>query len=155
MRNSFFNVKEIEIIERICQQFENSWSYKVTNREPKRKIAVITFYGAQIRKIDERLQSKLFPSLQIRTGTVDRFQRMERPVVTVSMVRNNHQGDVGFAQKLERVNLAFPSTQELLVIVGYHDLLTSKPGTVGGVYSEVANIVSHHGAFVDVSSLEC
>jgi superfamily I DNA and/or RNA helicase len=104
---SFFNFKEIEIIERICQFFENTWSYKVTNGEPKKEIAVITFYGAQLRKIDERLQSNLFPSLQIRTGTVDKFQGMERPLVIVSMVRNNHQGDVGSAKKPERVNVAF------------------------------------------------
>ncbi|MEA5554382.1 AAA domain-containing protein [Anabaena cylindrica UHCC 0172] len=148
---SFFNIREIDVIENICQQFENTWSSKVSNGEPKKEIAVITFYGSQLRKIDERLQSELFPSLQIRTGTVDRFQGMERPVVIVSMVRNNHQGDVGFAKKPERVNVAFSRAQELLVIVGCHDLFTSKPGTVGGMYSEVANIVSRHGGFIDVS----
>ena len=76
---SFFNIPEIDAIERLCQQFENTWASKVANGEPKKEIAVITFYGAQLRKIDERLQSELFPSLQIRTGTVDRFQGMERP----------------------------------------------------------------------------
>ncbi|AFZ58995.1 AAA family ATPase [Anabaena cylindrica FACHB-243] len=148
---SFFNIREIDVIENICHQFENVWSSKVANGEPKKEIAVITFYGSQLRKIDERLQSEIFPSLQIRTGTVDRFQGMERPVVIVSMVRNNHQGDVGFAKKPERVNVAFSRAQELLVIVGCHDLFTSKPGTVGGMYSEVANIVSRHGGFIDVS----
>ncbi|TAF07733.1 MAG: DNA helicase [Nostocales cyanobacterium] len=148
---SFLNIQEIDVIEKICQQFENTWSAKVANGEPKKEIAVITFYGAQLRKIDERLQSELFPSLQIRTGTVDRFQGMERPVVIVSMVRNNYQGDVGFAKKPERVNVAFSRAQELLVIVGCHDLFTSKPGTVGGMYSEVANIVNRHGGFIDVS----
>ncbi|MGM3305254.1 AAA domain-containing protein [Anabaena sp. WFMT] len=150
---SFFNIREIDVIENICHQFENAWSSKVANGEPKKEIAVITFYGSQLRKIDERLQSELFPSLQIRTGTVDRFQGMERPVVIVSMVRNNHQGDVGFAKKPERVNVAFSRAQELLVIVGCHDLFTSKSGTVGGMYSEVANIVSRHGGFIDVSRL--
>ncbi|MBD2292643.1 AAA family ATPase [Anabaena sphaerica FACHB-251] len=148
---SFFNLKEIDVIEKICQQFENVWNSRVANGEAKKEIAVITFYGAQLRKIDERLQSELFPSLQIRTGTVDRFQGMERPVVIVSMVRNNHQGDVGFAKKPERVNVAFSRAQELLVIVGCHDLFTSKAGTVGSMYSEVANIVDHHGGFIDVS----
>ncbi|MDP5018142.1 MAG: AAA domain-containing protein, partial [Dolichospermum sp.] len=148
---SFFNTKEIDVIESICQQFEQVWVHKVANGEPKKEIAVITFYGAQLRKIDERLQSELFPSLQIRTGTVDRFQGMERPVVIVSMVRNNQQGDVGFANKPERVNVAFSRAQELLVIVGCHDLFTTKPGTVGNMYSEVANTVNHHGGFIDVS----
>jgi uncharacterized protein (UPF0147 family) len=149
---SFLNIPEIDIIENICQQFEHTWAEKVANGEPKKEIAVITFYGAQLRKIDERLQSELFPSLQIRTGTVDRFQGMERAVVIVSMVRNNSQGDVGFAKKPERVNVAFSRAQELLVIVGCHDLFTSKAGTVGGMYSEVANIVSRYGGLIDVSS---
>ncbi|MTJ08798.1 AAA domain-containing protein [Anabaena sp. UHCC 0204] len=148
---SFFNTKEIDVIESICQQFENVWVDKVANGEAKKEIAIITFYGAQLRKIDERLQSELFPSLQIRTGTVDRFQGMERAVVIVSMVRNNPQGDVGFANKPERVNVAFSRAQELLVIVGCHDLFTAKPGTVGTMYSEVANTVNDHGGFIDVS----
>ncbi|QLE44156.1 DNA helicase [Nostoc sp. C052] len=150
---SYFNTPEIDAIECLCQQFENTWASKVANGEPKKEIAVITFYGAQLRKIDERLQSELFPSLEIRTGTVDRFQGMERPVVIVSMVRNNSKGDVGFAKKPERVNVAFSRAQELLIIVGCHNLFTHQAGKVGSMYSEVSNIVSIHGGFVDVSRL--
>ncbi|MBG1258359.1 translation initiation factor IF-2 N-terminal domain-containing protein [Nostoc commune] len=150
---SYFNTQEIDTIERLCQQFETTWASKVANGEAKKEIAVITFYGAQLRKIDERLQSELFPSLEIRTGTVDRFQGMERPVVIVSMVRNNSKGDVGFAKKPERVNVAFSRAQELLVIVGCHNLFTHQSGKVGSMYSEVSNIVSLHGGFVDVSRI--
>ncbi|MFW9259023.1 translation initiation factor IF-2 N-terminal domain-containing protein [Nostoc sp. CALU 546] len=150
---SYFNTQEIDAIEHLCQQFETTWASKVANGEPKKEIAVITFYGAQLRKIDERLQSELFPSLEIRTGTVDRFQGMERPVVIVSMVRNNSKGDVGFAKKPERVNVAFSRAQELLIIVGCHNLFTHQSGKVGSMYSEVSNIVSLHGGLVDVSRL--
>ena len=152
---SYLNLREVDIIERLCQQFESTWSSRAANGEPKKQIAVITFYGAQLRKIDERLQSELFPSLEIRTGTVDRFQGMERPVVIVSMVRNNTKGDVGFAKKPERVNVAFSRAQELLVIVGSHDLFTQQVGKVGSMYSEVSNIVRRHGGFVDVSRFFC
>ncbi|MBN4000419.1 translation initiation factor IF-2 N-terminal domain-containing protein [Nostoc sp. LPT] len=148
---SYFNTPEIDAIERLCHQFEKTWTSKVANGEPKKEIAVITFYGAQLRKIDERLQSELFPSLEIRTGTVDRFQGMERPIVIVSMVRNNSKGDVGFAKKPERVNVAFSRAQELLIIVGCHNLFTHQSGKVGSMYSEVSNIVSLHAGFVDVS----
>ncbi|MGI2909139.1 AAA domain-containing protein [Tolypothrix sp. VBCCA 56010] len=152
---SFFNIPEIDVIECLCQQINDAWFDKVANGEPKKEIAVITFYGAQLRKIDERLQSELFPSLQIRTGTVDRFQGMERPIVIVSMVRNNSRGDVGFAKKPERVNVAFSRAQELLIIVGCHDLFTQQPGKIGSMYSEVSNIVRLHGGFIDVSSICC
>ncbi|MFN6559029.1 MAG: translation initiation factor IF-2 N-terminal domain-containing protein [Nostoc sp. ChiSLP01] len=150
---SYFNTPEIDAIENLCQQFNKIWASKVASGKPKKEIAVITFYGAQLRKIDERLQSELFPSLEIRTGTVDRFQGMERPVVIVSMVRNNNKGDVGFAKKPERVNVAFSRAQELLIIVGCHDLFTHQPGKVGNMYSEVSNIVSLHEGFVDISDL--
>ncbi|MCC5641724.1 AAA family ATPase [Nostoc sp. CHAB 5824] len=152
---SFFNIPEINAIECLCKQFESTWASRVANGEPKKEIAVITFYGAQLRKIDERLQSEHFPSLQITTGTVDRFQGMERPVVIVSMVRNNSRGDVGFAKKQERVNVAFSRAQELLIIVGCHNLFTHQSGKVGNMYSEVSNIVRLHGGFVDVSRLFC
>ena len=151
----FFNLQEIDAIERLCQQMENAWAARIANGEPKKEIAVITFYGAQLRKIDERLQSELYPSLQIRTGTVDRFQGMERPVVIVSMVRNNSKGDVGFAKKSERVNVAFSRAQELLIIVGCHDLFTRQTGKIGSMYSEVSNIVHRHGGLVDVSRVFC
>ena len=152
---SFYNIPEINAIEILCKQFETTWASRVAKGEPKKEIAVITFYGAQLRKIDERLQSELFPSLQITTGTVDRFQGMERPVVIVSMVRNNSKGDVGFAKKPERVNVAFSRAQELLVIVGCHSLFTQQGGQVGSMYSNVSNIVRLHGGFVDVSRLFC
>ncbi|MDZ8104541.1 MAG: translation initiation factor IF-2 N-terminal domain-containing protein [Nostoc sp. DedQUE12a] len=154
-KTSFFNTPEIDAIERLCKQFEGTWASRVANGEPKKEIAVITFYGAQLRKIDERLQSKDFPSLQITTGTVDRFQGMERPVVIVSMVRNNSKKDVGFAKKPERVNVAFSRAQELLVIVGCHSLFTQQRGQIGSMYSNVSNIVHLHGGFIDVSRLLC
>jgi hypothetical protein len=150
---SFFNIQEINVIEFICQQFENNWHSRVANGEPRKEIAIITFYGAQLRKIDERIHYKRFPSLQIRTGTVDRFQGMERPIVIVSMVRNNRQGDVGFANKPERVNVAFSRAQELLIIIGCHELFTNKPGKVGSMYSEVSTIVRRHGGLIDVSRI--
>lgn len=148
---SFSNPHEIDIIASLCQQFEDTWAAKIAKGEAKKQIAVITFYNAQLRKIDERLQPQLFPSLDIRTGTVDRFQGMERPVVIVSMVRNNDQGDVGFAKKPERVNVAFSRAQELLVIVGCHDLFTRQGGKVGNMYLEISQTVNIQGGFVDFS----
>ena len=49
---------------------------------------------------------------------------------------------MGFAKKPERVNVAFSRAQELLVIVGCHDLFTCKPGTVGSMYSRSVQILS-------------
>ncbi|NJK56584.1 MAG: hypothetical protein HC939_11570 [Pleurocapsa sp. SU_5_0] len=88
---SSINKKEIEIIEKICQQFEQTWSVRVKQGEPRKEIGIITFYGRQLKLIESIIDPKKFPSLHIRTGTVDRFQGMERQVIIVSMVRNNNQ----------------------------------------------------------------
>ena len=80
---------------------------------------------------------------------------MERPVVIVSMVRNNSKGDVGFAKKPERVNVAFSRAQELLAIVGCHDLFTQQAGRAGNMYLNVSNVVRRHEGFIDVSRLLC
>jgi AAA domain len=150
---SRYNLKEVEAIDILCEQMEDVWSLKVAQEQPKKEIGIITFYGAQLRQIEEMLGDRKFPSLSIRTGTVDRFQGMERPIIIVSMVRNNPDGDIGFAKKPERVNVAFSRAQELLIIVGCHSLFTKHKGKVGSMYSEVANIVRRNGGMIDVSSI--
>lgn len=150
---SRYNLKEVEAIDILCEQMEEVWSLKVAEGEPKKEIGIITFYGAQLRRIEEMLGDRKFPSISIRTGTVDRFQGMERPIIIVSMVRNNLDGDIGFAKKPERVNVAFSRAQELLIIVGCHSLFTKHKGKVGSMYSEVANIVRRNGGMIDVSSV--
>jgi len=147
------NIKEVDAIEILCQQMEAAWFPKVADGNPRKEIGIITFYGAQLRLIEERITSENFPSLQIRTGTVDRFQGMERAVVIVSMVRNNSKKDVGFAKKLERVNVAFSRAQELLIVVGCHSLFTQYARGVGSMYSNISDIVRRHGGLIDVSQV--
>ncbi|NJK75515.1 MAG: AAA family ATPase [Microcoleus sp. SU_5_6] len=150
---SRLNLKEIDAIECLCEQMETAWQPKVAAGEPPKEIGIITFYGAQLNAIQDRIESEKFPSLSIRTGTVDIFQGMERPVIIVSTVCNNSRGDIGFAKEPERVNVAFSRAQELLVIVGCHDLFTQQTGTVGKMYQEVSKTVRYCGGFVDVASV--
>ncbi|MEG4285080.1 DEAD/DEAH box helicase family protein [Microcoleus sp. A006_D1] len=150
---SRLNVKEIDAIELLCEQMETAWRPKMVEGEPPKEIGIITFYGAQLNAIKDRIEAERFPSLSIRTGTVDIFQGMERPVIIVSTVCNNVRGDIGFAKEPERVNVAFSRAQELLIVVGCHDLFTQQTGTVGKMYQEVSKTVRHCGGFVDVASV--
>ncbi|MUG97172.1 AAA family ATPase [Scytonema sp. UIC 10036] len=150
---SRFNVREVDIIEKLCEQMEKAWFLKVAEGEPQKEVGIITFYSAQLRAIKDRIETNKFPSLNIRTGTVDIFQGMERPVIIVSTVCNNNRKDIGFAKEPERVNVAFSRAQELLVIVGCHDLFTQKVGQVGNMYQEVSKVVRRYGGFVDVSDI--
>jgi DNA polymerase III delta prime subunit len=144
----YSNPEEVEIIEKMCQQFEQTWSVRVNQGQPRKEIGIITFYGRQLKLIESRIDPKKFPSLHIRTGTVDIFQGMERQVIIVSMVRNNNQKNIGFAKTPERVNVAFSRAQELLVIVGCHSLFTQFP-----IYSKVAQIVNLYGGLINVSDI--
>jgi serine/threonine protein kinase/RecA/RadA recombinase len=155
---SYVNNREVEIIKKICEEFQQIWALKkAVGAEPK-EIGVITFYAAQANRLRESLgvakggKSALFDALNIRVGTVDRFQGMERAVIIVSMVRNNFQGDIGFAKKNERINVAFSRAQQLLIIVGCHNLFcnTASAGEAAERYSNVSKIVKHRGDFIDV-----
>lgn len=89
----------------------------------KMSVGVITFYGAQLRalcdKYDNQQFRKKFPGGLI-FGTVDRFQGRECDVIICSLVRNNNDkgGDIGFASKPNRINVAFSRARGLLCIVG-------------------------------------
>ncbi len=105
--NSYINKREVEIIKKLCQQFEEIWANQIKQGKPRKEVGIITFYGAQLRLIEKEINRDIFPSLHIRTGTVDRFQGMEKQIIIVSMVRNNDRNDIGFAKSQERVNVAF------------------------------------------------
>ncbi|HIK11531.1 MAG TPA: AAA family ATPase [Oscillatoriaceae cyanobacterium M33_DOE_052] len=146
---SYQNPKEVICIKKVCEHFNKLWEARVANGEPKKEIGIITFYGAQLRLIDEQInRGNQFPNLDIRTGTVDRFQGMEKPVIIVSMVRNNPHKVVGFAKTPERVNVAFSRAKELLVIVGCHQLFTTLP-----IYQQVSQVVQNYNGFINVSQL--
>jgi superfamily I DNA and/or RNA helicase len=155
---SYKNYREVEIIEKICEEFQRIWTLKKAAGAERKEIGVITFYAAQEKLLYDRLLSRndnssRFPALNVRVGTVDRFQGMERAVIIVSMVRNNSQRDIGFARRDERINVAFSRAQELLVIVGCHDLFcgTARYEEAIERYNNVSKIVEKRGDFIDVS----
>lgn len=148
---TFRNPSEIDVIERLVRELDEGWGAVATNTSPKappKEVGVITFYSAQLRELRDRLLLRNnFKHLRLRIGTVDRFQGMERPIIIASLVRNNAQGNVGFAQKPERVNVAFSRAQELLVIVGCRDLFTlkAKDQAATAIYGRVADMVKQAG----------
>ena len=153
---SYRNPAELGLIERLVTELDEVWSKRQPNG-PKKDVGVITFYAAQQRELRQRLLDRSpedrFEHLKIRVGTVDRFQGMERPIVIVSLVRNNRHGNIGFARRPERINVAFSRAQELLVIVGCWELFcqraTSQPAAKR--YARVAEVVHQNGGMLDLS----
>jgi hypothetical protein len=147
---SFYNQGEVNHILEICKQINAAWLPKMQSGIGKKEVGIITFYGRQLKLIENHIHPRHYPALNIRTGTVDRFQGMERQIIIVSLVRNNENNDIGFAKKPERINVAFSRAQELLIIVGCESLFTSVSGKSGTIYANVSNAIKFHEGLLDV-----
>ncbi len=149
---SYCNKAEVEKISRILN-FLNK-SYGKIGEKPS--IGVITFYGKQLGELTNlekkgfwRLPSeeRNYPNLDVRFGTVDRFQGQEKDIVIVSLVRNNKRHEVGFAKKPHRVNVAFSRAKNLLIIVGNPDNFRFGKNQKSALqYSEIFNIAKKFGS---------
>jgi hypothetical protein len=130
--------------------------------DPRKKIGVITFYGAQIQRIREKIQhcrgGRTDPlcALDLRVSTVDQFQGAEAPVVLVSLCRAKPSLSGGrFVRQYQRINVAFSRAQELLIIVGafetFKDLSVDIPDIETGqvrpvkVYRNIYNHITNYG----------
>ncbi len=140
---SYRNAAEIREIMQLLRQMNQEWT-RVVSHEGRKQIGIITFYEGQLKELQNAVgdAETNFPALEIRLGTVDRFQGMERAVVIVSLVRNNAHGDLGFAKSPERINVAFSRAQELLIVVGSKAHFTQNARTTKAteIYGRVAAI---------------
>jgi hypothetical protein len=145
------NEREVAVIERICAELNEAWMPQLAMGRKPKELGIITFYGAQWKLLRDRFEHRadVYPALALRTGTVDRFQGMEREVVIVSMVRNNLHQDIGFAKKPERINVAFSRAQQLLVVVGSQSLFCGLARGAGQAYRNISDGLRRHEAFID------
>ncbi|MFX0170299.1 MAG: AAA domain-containing protein [Candidatus Hodarchaeota archaeon] len=121
---SRYNEYEIEVIRKILLALdEQIQNLQTKGEQPPQKIAIISFYAGQERRLREMVRNlkhnHLIEKIQYRIGTVDRFQGMERPVVIVSLVSSPPKGSpTAFVKEFRRINVAFSRAQALLIIVG-------------------------------------
>jgi len=144
------NIREVDIIERLCQQMEAVGS-RLPRVNPKKKSPSSRFYGAQLRKIDERLDSNIF--LHFRFALLTASRAWSDPLLLLVWFAATAR-EMSDLQEEERVNVAFSRAQELLVIVGCHSLSHKHRG-VGSIYCNVSDVVRSHEGFVDVSRILC
>jgi superfamily I DNA and/or RNA helicase len=148
---SFINQKEIDGIEKTLKYLDAE--YAQIGKRPS--VGVITFYGRQLgelNKLEKRDFWKLpfsernFANLDLRFGTVDRFQGQEKDIIIVSLVRNNKHHNIGFAKKPNRVNVAFSRAKSLLIIVGNADNFTfGQDEKSSTMYRKIFNIAKKFG----------
>jgi len=149
---SFKNQSEINGIKKALD-FLNT-AYKNSDTNPT--VGVITFYGKQLGELTRIEKSgfwnlpkdkRNYPNLDLRFGTVDRFQGQEKDIIIVSLVRNNKEHNIGFAKKPNRVNVAFSRAKKLLIIVGNVDNFTfGRDDKSSKMYREIFNIAKKLGS---------
>ncbi|MCM3670949.1 AAA domain-containing protein [Mesobacillus maritimus] len=129
---SLYNESEIKAIQYLLSEINEAMAKKKETGEldesAKKNIGIISFYGEQVKRLDDMVSEDmyLYPHLSFRIGTVDRFQGMERDIIIASFVRNNKDGDIGFAKEYKRVNVALSRARELLVITGCSELFCER-----------------------------
>ena len=148
---SFFNRAEVNGIEKTLKFLDKR--YEKSGKRPT--VGVITFYGKQLgelSKLEKRAYWKLqeternYKNIDLRFGTVDRFQGEEKDIVIVSLVRNNKNHNIGFAKKPNRVNVAFSRAKNLLIIVGNPNNFTfGKDEKSTKMYRQVFNVAKKFG----------
>lgn len=119
---SYSNPAELETIKLVVEALKKSDGYSQymdSQRKPEDKeIGLITFYSSQKRAIKDMQKRGKLGDGTFRIDVVDKFQGMERNIVIVSTVRSNKKNQMGFADRIERINVAFSRAKRLLIVVG-------------------------------------
>lgn len=78
----------------------------------------------------------------IRISTIDSFQGQEKPVVLLSLVRSNDEGQIGFLKDYRRMNVAITRAREHLIVIG-------DSATIGAdsFYQSFLNYVEQQGTY--------
>lgn len=87
------------------------------------EIGIISFYRKQIEllnKLISKKEDKNFSKLTI--NSVDGFQGREKSFIIISSVRHT-QGDIGFLDKNNRINVALSRAQKHLFLLGHSNVL--------------------------------
>lgn len=120
--SSYTNTAEIDAIKLVLEALEQSDGYaqylESLQKPEDSEIGLITFYAAQKSRINDMCKKGKLGNSAFRIDVVDKFQGMERNIVIVSTVRSNKKNKMGFADRIERINVAFSRAKRLLIVVG-------------------------------------
>ncbi len=160
------NTLEATLIVELLKKMDAEYKKKGYGDDKRKTVGVISFYGKQVAEIRRRVKQHSFNALYVDVNTVDRFQGKERPIILVSLVRNNRGGlqtKGSFVAQFERINVAFSRAQELLVIFGARDMfadcevelpLMDQPGvTTRMIYNDIINNLNRASCFWNASRI--
>jgi DNA polymerase III delta prime subunit len=173
---ALYNEKEVEAVKRVLQYLKHSegfetymqyWDNNIRSEERRnleKEIGVISFYGQQVKCLNEIKSFARNNGMRVKLNTVDKFQGMERNIVIVSTVRSNKyktmQGIVpndnpGFAKSPERLNVALSRARRLLIVVGNNEFFDHVKDIYSGnlLYHNVIDEMQKHHEIIDYQTL--
>ena len=132
------NITEAKLIAqalvRINQQMRQN-GFDVKAPKGKQKVGIVSFYQAQCRVIREAIkninQGNLkFDAIDVEINTVIRYQGKEKPIILISLVRNDgkektyhRRGSNANIARFEFINVAMSRAQDLLMVFGARNML--------------------------------
>lgn len=124
--NSCVNELEIQVVTKVLDLLERAdgmRKFASTVPERDKEIGVISYYKAQVDRLQKSLQDKQVHGLRVSAKTVDRFQGMERDIIVMSTVRssrnsNGKNSSIGFAKDTKRINVGMSRAKRLLIVIG-------------------------------------
>lgn len=133
---SSYNLLEVRIIVDLVKD--------IRNKKIVKKIAIITPYKRQKRKILEALRKNKINEHTV-VDTVDSFQGDEAEIVIFSVTRSKKKID--FFNKDARLNIDFSRAKNDLIIVESIDYFKNKYGKESKL-SEIANFIKNNGNII-------
>lgn len=135
------NVNELEarLIARTLLEMDRQAQTNGYSKDNKLKVGVVSFYQPQCRIIRNEIRklignrSPWFEGLDVEINTVIRYQGKEKPVILLSLVKNNG-GDLNQKFKagkaniarFEFINVAMSRAQNLLLVFGARNMLENR-----------------------------
>lgn len=104
---------------------------------PPKSMALLTPYVAQARL----LRSLAGPDSMLEIGSIDGFQGREKEAIILSLVRSNHDGQVGFLGDTRRMNVGMTRARRLLIVLGDSATLARHP-----FYAQFIEYADRHDA---------
>lgn len=135
------NHLEAQLIAHTLLQLDTQSTLLGYSPQNRRQVGVVSFYARQCRLIREAIRSVKPPSgrfecLDVEVNTVIRYQGKEKPIILVSLVRNDgidargqgmarRRSSRANVARYEFINVAFSRAQELLVVFGARSMYDS------------------------------
>lgn len=135
------NRLEADLIAHTLLQLEKQCAAAGYSPKNRRRIGVVSFYARQCRLIRDAIRkvkpSGRFDCLDVEINTVIRYQGKEKPIILVSLVRNDgfdpsrsatavrKRSSKANVARYEFINVAFSRAQELLIVFGARSMYES------------------------------